>query len=283
MKNFNGFFVLFFLLCVFINSCSNPKSDSASGKNTIAVVDFTNNANYTGPFKIEQMANDVFSILLVNTGKFRVLERSKVDSLINELHFNKTELVDTKKAVKMGKLLGAQYIATGSIIELGSDVRSFSGYGVNTKNINYSVAIEVRIIDTERGEIIFGDVISDSTAVRQTENLSTYQGEEVYKKLLRNALSNSVNKLMSSLSGQPQSKTASISNQRVFITSVPEGADIAINGAFVGNTPYHGMLQEGIHDIRISKSGYKPWEKRIMVTDGMQIKATLENEGFYQK
>lgn len=271
-----GIIIILFLLFF-------PYSSGGANKNTIAIVDFINNAGYAGPFQIEQMANDVFSILLTNTGKFRVLERNKVDSVIRELHFNKTELVDPKKAVKMGKLLGAQYIATGSITEMGAETKTFSGYGVTSKNINYTVAIEVRIIDTERGEIIFGDLASDSTMVRQTQNLSTYQGEEIYKKLLKNALSKSVNKLLSSFSGQSQRRVTIAGNQTIYIISTPDGADIEIDGAFVGQTPYQIALPDGVHEIKISKSGYRPWEKKVRVSDGMQIKATLISEGFYQK
>ncbi len=255
---------------------------SASYKNTIAVIDFSNNAGYDGPFKIEQVANDILSLLLADTDKFRVLERSKVYSLAKELQFNRTELVDPEKAVKMGKLLGAQYIATGSITEMGTNVKTFSGYGVNTKNINYYIAIEVRIIDTERGEIIFGDIMSDSKMVRQTKNLSTYQGEAIYKELLKNALSKSVNKLMNNFSGQSK-KRMTYGKQTVQILSSPEGADIEIDGAFVGNTPYMVTISDGVHGIKISKAGYRPWEKNVNVSDGMQIKATLVGEGFYEK
>ncbi|MBM4139871.1 MAG: PEGA domain-containing protein [Nitrospira sp.] len=269
-------------LILFMTSLCPYYSD-ASTKNTIAVVDFTNNAGYSSPSQIERVASDIFSVLLANTGKFRVLERNKVDSVIRELRFNKTELVDPKKAVKMGKLLGAQYIATGSIMEMGTDVKTFSGYGVTTKNINYTVAIEIRIIDAERGEIIYGEMTSDSTTVRQTQNLSTDQGEEIYKKLLKNALSKSVDKLMDSFSGRSQRKSLTRGNQKIYIMSTPEGADIEINGAFVGNTPYEATLSEGVHKIKLSKSGYSTWEKNVRVSDGMQIKATLISEGFQQK
>lgn len=260
-----------------------PHLSDAAGKNTIAVVDFSNNAGASVLFQIERMANDVLSVLLTQTGKFRVLERNKVDSLLREINFNKSEWINPQKAVKMGKLLGAEYIATGSITELGSETKAFTGYGINTKNIIYSVSIEIKIIDTEKGEIIYGDLTSDSNMVQQSRNLTTYAGEEVYRKLLKNALAKSVNKLVASLSGTPTQRSPGQGNHRIKIVSTPQGAAVEIDGAMLGNTPSNLTLSEGVHRIRISKPGYRFWEKSIQVSGGMQIKANLIGEGFQQK
>jgi curli biogenesis system outer membrane secretion channel CsgG len=275
--------ILTMVLSIFSLIISFPHLSSAAGKNTIAVVDFTNNASASVPYQIERMANDVLSILLAQTGKFRVLERNKVDSLMRELSFNKSEWVNPQKAMKMGKLLGAEYIATGSITELGSEAKAFTGYGINTKNVVYNVSIEIKIIETEKGEIIFGDLTSDSNMVQQSNNLTTYAGEEVYRKLLKNALAKSVNKLVASLSGTPTQRNSGQGNHRITIISTPNGASIEIGGAMVGSTPANLTLSDGIHQVRIFKPGYRPWEKSIHVSDGMQIKVNLIGEGFQQK
>ena len=246
-------------------------------------MDFSNNAGASVPFQIERMANDVLSVLLAQTGKFRVLERNKVDSLMRELDFNKSEWVNPKKVMKMGKLLGAEYIATGSITELGSEAKAFTGYGIKTNNIVYNVSIEIKIIDTEKGEIIFGDLTSDSNMVQQSSNLTTYVGEEVYRKLLKNALAKSVNKLVANLSGTPTQRSPGQGNHRITIVSTPQGAAVEIDGAMLGNTPSNLTLSEGVHRIRISKPGYRSWEKSIQVSEGMQIKVNLIGEGFQQK
>jgi len=277
----NKYFISILLSASFLFSF--PHLAQAAGKNTIAVMDFSNNAGASVPFQIERMANDVLSVLLTQTGKFRVLERNKVDSLLREINFNKSEWVNPKKAVKMGKLLGAEYIATGSITELGAEAKAFTGYGINTKNIVHNVSIEIKIIDTEKGEIIFGDLTSDMTMVQQSSNLTTYAGEEVYRKLIKNALAKSVNKLVTSLSGTPTQRSPGLGNHRITIISTPNGANIEIGGAIVGTTPAKLTLSEGVHQIRISKPGYRLWEKSIQVSDGMQIKVNLIGEGFYQK
>jgi len=65
----------------------------------------------------------------------------------------------------------------------------------------------------------------------------------------------------------------------VKITSTPEGADIWVDDAFVGNAPAQLKLAAGKHRIRIGKEGYKNWEKEIKVTAGSEltINAPLKN------
>jgi hypothetical protein len=65
----------------------------------------------------------------------------------------------------------------------------------------------------------------------------------------------------------------------VKVTSQPEGADIWVDGAFVGNAPAQLKLAPGKHRIRVGKEGYKNWEKEITVIAGSEltINAPLKN------
>lgn len=54
----------------------------------------------------------------------------------------------------------------------------------------------------------------------------------------------------------------------VLIDSKPSGADIEIDGAFVGNTPSSVELSTGDHAVRISRKGFRPYEKKIHVSGG---------------
>jgi uncharacterized membrane protein len=62
------------------------------------------------------------------------------------------------------------------------------------------------------------------------------------------------------------------------ITSVPDGAEIEVNGVLVGNSPRLHELEPGQYTVTLRKSGYKPWERKVMVTDGetLNLKAELE-------
>jgi hypothetical protein len=55
---------------------------------------------------------------------------------------------------------------------------------------------------------------------------------------------------------------------QIEVTSIPTGAEIQLDGAFVGNTPSTFGVPAGDHDIAITKSGFKPWERKTKVTTG---------------
>jgi hypothetical protein len=52
------------------------------------------------------------------------------------------------------------------------------------------------------------------------------------------------------------------------IDSAPVGADIEIDGAFVGNAPSTVTIAAGNHDIVLKKKGFADWSKKLNVTGG---------------
>jgi hypothetical protein len=63
------------------------------------------------------------------------------------------------------------------------------------------------------------------------------------------------------------------------IESNPPGADIEIDGAFVGNTPSTITVVPGSHQIVIKKKGFTNWSKTLNVTGGtIHLNPELERE-----
>jgi len=63
------------------------------------------------------------------------------------------------------------------------------------------------------------------------------------------------------------------------ITSVPAGADVELDGNFIGNTPSSIGVSPGDHTIGVKKKGYKTWERKIKVSSGrVNVSAELEAE-----
>ncbi|HXZ32865.1 MAG TPA: PEGA domain-containing protein [Terriglobales bacterium] len=63
------------------------------------------------------------------------------------------------------------------------------------------------------------------------------------------------------------------------ISSDPAGADIEIDGNYVGSTPSTIGAAAGQHEVSIKKSGFKPWERKITVSTGqISVNASLEPE-----
>src|ERR1700683_2189444 len=66
---------------------------------------------------------------------------------------------------------------------------------------------------------------------------------------------------------------------QVEVTSAPSGADVELDGNFVGNTPSTIGVSPGEHTVGVKKTGYKTWERKITVSSGkVNISAELERE-----
>jgi hypothetical protein len=64
------------------------------------------------------------------------------------------------------------------------------------------------------------------------------------------------------------------------ISSTPDGADIEIDGGFVGSTPSAIETTPGDHVVVIQKKGFKKWERKMKVSNGMiNLRAELDAVG----
>jgi PEGA domain/PDZ domain len=61
------------------------------------------------------------------------------------------------------------------------------------------------------------------------------------------------------------------------ISSMPQDADIELDGSFAGNTPSSVGVEAGEHIIKISKNGFNPWERKIKSSTGtVRVSANLD-------
>jgi len=74
---------------------------------------------------------------LVHRNRFRVVERDRLDVILEEQKLSRTRLFDKHTAIKLGSLVAAQSIITGSIIETRTGIE-----------------VVARLIDTETSEIL---------------------------------------------------------------------------------------------------------------------------------
>jgi CRISPR/Cas system-associated exonuclease Cas4 (RecB family) len=65
----------------------------------------------------------------------------------------------------------------------------------------------------------------------------------------------------------------------VAISSVPNGADVEIDGNFVGNTPLSVSLPIGEHLVVVKKKGFKNWERKLRTAGtASNLSAELEQQ-----
>ena len=78
-----------------------------------------------------------------------LVERARLDQVIDEQELSLSEMMDTGKALKIGRLLTADYIATGSVIEMSRSVIVF-GRIINTETGVVESAAQVILSKTDK-------------------------------------------------------------------------------------------------------------------------------------
>jgi hypothetical protein len=83
-------------------------------------------------------------------------------------------------------------------------------------------------------------------------------------------------------SGTPASPAIAAGSEQggINVTSNPDGADVSVDGAFVGSTPALLKLAPGKHTISVGQAGYATWSKDLVVMAGSSVglKATLTKQ-----
>lgn len=68
------------------------------------------------------------------------------------------------------------------------------------------------------------------------------------------------------------------STGKISVSSVPDGADIEVDGNFVGNTPSDVQVTEGDHTVVVKKAGFKDWGRKLKVSSGSNVHLSAELE-----
>lgn len=145
-----------------------PAAAQAKAKRpTVAIMDFdygTVSYHWWGDYDIGKGMADQVVDALVNDGSWRVIERKKLDTVLAEQDFARSDRADPSaaKLAKVGKVLGVKYIIAGSITKFGGEEKSYGGGGLiggklgglGIKKAKTEVALTARVIDATTGEIL---------------------------------------------------------------------------------------------------------------------------------
>lgn len=143
----------------------------AEEKPRIGVIRFTNNTHaswWHGGTGSE--LQDMLIAELASTESFSILERKELDKVIGELKLGESGLVDERTKSALGKLKGAKYLIAGTVSSFeentsGSDAGiSFMGVSVGGKKVTAYLAVDVKLIDVETGEIVESKTIEANSS-----------------------------------------------------------------------------------------------------------------------
>jgi hypothetical protein len=79
-------------------------------------------------------------------------------------------------------------------------------------------------------------------------------------------------------SAPAQIAAASAVSAKLQLESDPPGADIEVDGSFVGNTPSDVQVAEGDHTVTVKKPGFNDWQRKLRITGGSSVHLNAELE-----
>ena len=220
MKLRNLLLTLATALAVSVPASAAPKAPQASASAPrIAILDFKAAPGcwsgwHAGGWgdsmaTISDQLRDLFTTEIVNVShkRIRLVERERLQDIRNELQFQQSGEVDTSTVLKIGKLLGVQYVMTGKVTRFAYKESGISGgWGLgmlvgkvtgnsdagavagdmNLKKASFTGRLDIRLIDIQTGEILGawsdeGKVADHSVKIAGTGTEMAYDEELVNK------------------------------------------------------------------------------------------------------
>lgn len=133
--------VILFLAVVFLAQPGFPQS-----KRTLAVLYFDNNS-LTKKDEMDPLRKGLADMLITELNKidqFQVVERSRLQQMLEEMKLGQSGLLDSQSAVQVGKMLGAQNLLLGSFMHL----------------LDGQMRIDVRIVNVETGVTVKAEEVT---------------------------------------------------------------------------------------------------------------------------
>src|SRR5258708_6570710 len=125
-------------------------------KRRIGVVDFQNKTTY-GANRLGTSASDILITELAKSNRFIVVERDKLDKLMEEHKLGMTGAIDPNTAAKMGKILGLNAIVTGAISQFGEETEGSEYLITQSKSQVVKCTVDIRVVDVETGQVLYAD------------------------------------------------------------------------------------------------------------------------------
>lgn len=123
-------------LAVFHLLLLGVSANAAEGKLKLAVLDFK---TVGGSRELGNGAAEILRTTLYETGRYIVVERDMLNEVLKEQKLGASGAVNQATAVGIGKLLGAQVVAVGSVVKLGE-----------------TYTLNIRFVNVGTGEVLAG-------------------------------------------------------------------------------------------------------------------------------
>jgi len=222
-------------------------------KPTIAVMKFDCRAGFPLDWDIGAGMQDVLVDRLVATGRFRVVERPEISTVLRELEFQHSGATRHEKRAQLGRLKNAQFLIKGTVTDFGHVSRGSGFLGLHALNVFHAsnvavMGVTMYVVDVESGEIIASESIEEKvrasdTRVKLLYNGIGFGGSEFYQTPLGRATAKVIDRAIRRIS-----KVVASQPWRLKIALVRSDGTVIVNGGTerrVKADTFYNVLERG--------------------------------------
>jgi len=111
------------VLCVLLAPAISARAAGKESKRVVAILYFDNNTGDSSLDVLQKGFADMMVTDLSAVEQLQLVEREKLQAIIDEQKLQRSKYFDPKTAVRIGKLVGAQYAVTGSFQSMEPELR----------------------------------------------------------------------------------------------------------------------------------------------------------------
>ncbi len=215
-------------------------------------------------------------------------------------------LSDRTTALRLAQNLGADFILIPSLTTYGTDRRAYTGDGISTVNVTHTLRVSCKIVEAGAGGALRGDMVTASKTIRQTSNLQV-DNSDVINELLDDAAGQLADLLVSAAGSLPTEvaknkqvefsiacSMTDIKDQPIMVPNLQIKADkrvaktnapievqpldvtVELDGIAIGSAPGTFQAFPGLHKLRLSREGFKDWERTVNVYAGQKLRVAMQ-------
>lgn len=139
-----------------------PPMVHAQAKPVVAVLYFDNNSIGKDRLDYDGVGKGIADMLITDMASnpnLTIVERERVQALLTEQNLTKQGVIDPQTAIRLGKILGAQYMIYGGFMSDGKGTFVLTSHAVNTQTSAISNSVKL----TSKGDDVLGLIAQLST------------------------------------------------------------------------------------------------------------------------
>jgi len=236
---------------------------------------------------------------------FALLSRDAVVQALGKNTALDKLLQDNTTAQRLAQTLGADSLIIASIASLGTEKKTFKDANLETVNMVHTLRVTGRILDAAQGAAWAGETVAVSKTTRFTSNSQT-ESTDLFNELLDEAATKLAEALSRRPTALPPSSTPALADFTVACgmqdlaqlpVSVPDvrvkpdgtvvvstnrfeviamDVTVELDGTVIGSAPGAFKAAPGLHKIRLTREGFKDWERTVNIYPGQQLRVAIQ-------